>query len=283
MKKIALFFIVGLLLWSCSKSEKPDNFLPGEEYMVEIDNLSTAEGSFIATSSMESKKITLKAAVQSKISLHANVGEYVQFSVLLPAGGGVRVLDKKGVVIVDYISFQKPLSEYQDLHFIAFDPENPNKDPFAFKTGMAQKAVNVLFRKTFVMDKRYSVENGVLINSPLMPPCVADDQFEFTEYPVSWLNMIPDILVTAVSVKHGASKCEYWPSDISLPPGNLTYFKNEETAIMMPVYDPANPEYLYYGLVKLQLDSISTVNQTLTLHKDISATKKEVFVYRRIN
>lgn len=201
MRQLSNFILLFYFFISaCSKSREADveKNKEGQRYNIQIGNAGNKEGKLILQSSLEAERtiVSKKESITSAF-LYAKVGEYIKLSIWLPAAGGdIRVLDAKNVQLPT-----TPLSGFfeifKDVYFLAFDANNAIKNPFAYKTGVAKLASEVLVGKTFILQKHYYLENGVESPTPDIG-CRKDDSYIMHAYPTSIANLNPDVFAASV-------------------------------------------------------------------------------------
>ncbi|ODT35520.1 MAG: hypothetical protein ABS67_01605 [Niabella sp. SCN 42-15] len=272
--------MIGLLI-ACSKSpnahETPKE---GEQYFIIADNLASVNGKLVFRTSVQPSKTVVLKPGESKETVNAKIGEFVEFQVLLPGGGGVRVLDSKGITIAGFNSFAKPLSESQDLYFLAFDPNDPVKDPFRFKTGLAKEVADLILNKKLLLKKMYYLENGIETPVDTELDCEADNEYQISPLR-NYDHLNPAFFAATVKVTPGADNCGGWPESESQSFIHPSLFTNASSAIAFPVFDRFSIEFPHgWHIDNLLYDSISQTNKTITFHRMINSSgKKEIFVY----
>ena len=282
MKGIIGRLFILFAITACTKPEtNVEEKKEGNPYTIEVHNLNST-GKLILQSSVEPlKTIDLKVGA-TKVVLYAKTGEYVKLSVLLPSGGNIYIRDKKNIQLP-----QTPLSgnlqNYMDTYFLAFDADDPVKDPFQFKAGVAKLLSEHAMNKTFVLNKHYYVENGIESDIPISWGCRLDDGYIIKPSSEVYLNLNPDLFVASVEITAGSDNCGGWPESAYQSSYKISVFSGNSTPVLFPIFDPSSIEYPNgFGHVNLQFDSVSAVNKTLTFHRMVG-TKKEVFIFKTIN
>ncbi|SDC02082.1 hypothetical protein [Niabella drilacis] len=292
MKKMKAIFIVvtPLLMLACSKSNNREEPDLSNAYIIEVDNSFSPDKAMVVkfrTSLETEKTVTVPAGkTDVKIPVKAAVGEYVRFSVSKTGSGIVKVYDPKGGLIADYSGFpgiDPTVTDAIVYDFIAFDPDDQVRDPLQYKTGIAKTAADKLLNKPYLIDKRYFIENeNITDNMGSQMPCFLTAEYYLRARNFSVPVFNPDLLLIDVEVRKGEGGCTHVGGDTypPYPQETITRINNKDASFAFPVWDPANPGTpIGVGYSNFTLDSINAAG-VITFHKDLSATKKEVFVYR---
>lgn len=281
MNRTFFTFIVALFVVSCSKSDKTDT-IDDQTYTITASNFSVEQDlSLTAKTSLQSEKnFTIKPNTTTKINIRAAVGEYVQLTVS-KVTSFYLIDDSKGTRIAEYSSLPYSTGNTAILDFIAFDPNDTQKDLLRYKTGLAKLAADNLFKKSYLLKERFFTEDGVQTdNSNAQLACSYNDEYHFIPYPGELGNFNPERLIFTSSIDKTQSACSYSDSEI-MPTNNISILSNVSDTINFPIWDPLSVDGSNSSMIYRQffIDSISTTG-TLTLHRNIANNKKEVFVYK---
>lgn len=281
-----IFFILIILTFSISCS-KPDNTnnsdkIDDRTYIITATNFSIEQdiSLTIKTSLQPEKNFTIKRDATTKIYIRAAAGEYVQFSVS-KVTSFYLINDSKGTRLAEYSSLPYSTGNTSVLDFIAFDPNDTQKDILQYKTGLAKLAAQNLIKKTYLLTERYFIEDGInKDNSGAQLACSYDDEYKFIPYPGEKGNFNPERLMFTSSIDKKQSSCSYSGFEI-MPTNAVSIVSNIDDMISFPIWDPTQIDGNNFSMIYRQfiLDSINSLG-VLTLHRNITNNKKEVFVYK---
>lgn len=272
---ILAFFIAG-----CSKTNDVENKIDDQTYIISTTNFSVDQNVFltIKTSLEKEKRYTIERDTTTKIFVRASPGEYVQFTVSNIACI-YEVKDSKGTRIANYTSLPSSLENTVVLDFIAFDPNDPIKDLLQFKTGLAKLAADNLIHKSYLLKERFYLEDGIKTdNSSVQLSCSYDDEYRFIPYSGELGNFNPERLIFTSVIDKNQSTCLYGSFEVI--PTNITIINNKSNTLNFPIWDPASIDGGSSSMIYRQLfiESLSSTG-VLTLFRNITNNKKEVFVY----
>lgn len=277
--RIALTIV--LFLASCSKSNHTDDKIDDQTYIISATNPNVEQdiSLTIKTTIQSEKKFTIKSNTTTKIYIRAAAGEYVQCTVSKVAAFYL-VEDSRGVRLAEYPSLPHSTGNTTIFDFIAFDPNDTQKDILQYKTGLAKLAADQLIKKTYLLKERYFIEDGVQTdNSGAQLACSYNDEYHFIPSPGELGNFNPERLLFTSFINKRQSTCSYSDFEI-MPTNHISIVSNASNAISFPIWDPlsidgSNASMIYRHFI---IDSINT-SGVFTIHRDITTTKKEVFVY----
>jgi hypothetical protein len=267
------------LIAGCSRSNiKIDD----QTYIIIATNFSPDQdiSLTIKTSLEPEKTATIGRNTTTKIYIRAAIGEYVQFAVS-KITCIYQVTDSKGTRIADYTSLPSSTGNTIILDFIAFDPKESEKDFLQYKTGLAKSVATNLINKPYLLKERYFVENGIQRNkSAVQPSCSYDDEYRFIPYPGEFGNFNPERLIFTPVINKNQSSCSYGASEI-IPTNAVSVINNNTNTMNFPIWDLTSIDGAGSSMIYRQLfiDAIST-DGFLTLHRDVTNSQKEVFVYK---
>lgn len=166
MKYTFTAFLFMLFALGCSKSEKKIA-ITDQTYFIKATNFSGDNNSSVTikTSLEKEKTFTIPKSGEKDISFLAAAGEYVKFTVPNNVPCIYRVLDCKGVTIALYEGLPSPASNPVELDFIAFPPNDTEKNFMKYKTDMAKAIGDNLIGRPYLLSERYYLENGIKNNS----------------------------------------------------------------------------------------------------------------------
>ena len=272
---ILTFFIAG-----CSKPNDAKDKIDDQTYIITATNFSVDQDIplTIKTSLEPEKSFIVERNNTTKIYVRAAAGEYVQFTVSKIACI-YEVTDSKGTRIAYYTSIPSSPGNTAVLDFIAFALNDPQKDLLQFKTGQAKQAADNLINRPYLLKERYFVEDGVQAdNSGVQLSCSYNDEYRFTPYPGELGNFNPERLIFTSAIDKNQSVCSYGSSEVI--PTNISVVNNNSNTLNFPIWYPASIEGASPSMVYRQhfIESISSAG-VLTLYRDLTNNKKEVFVY----
>lgn len=280
MKKNVYCFTLLLFLLSvagCSKTEKKIE-ITDQTYIIKASNMSVNDISLtIKTSVDPEKSFTIPGNDTKDIYVHATAGEYVKFTVT-KAACEYRIVDSRGAKIALYQSFPSSSGNIVELDFIAFAPEDQEKDFIKYKTGLAKAIGENLTKRPYLLLERYYLENGTRTdNAWVQEACTFRDEYIFTPQPGEFGNFNPERMIVSTIIDKNKSSCSYPAGPIV--PANISVFSNGNNTVSFPIWDrlavDGPPSSMIYR--QLTIDSINT-DGILTLHREVDG-KKEVFVY----
>ncbi len=281
MNRTCRILIMILFITGCSKSSDTIK-IDDQTYIITVTNFSFDQDiSLTIKTSLEPEKTTkIKKDATTKINIRAAAGEYVQFTVSKIASTYL-ITDSKGTRIADYSSLPYSTGNTTVLDFIAFDPNDTQKDILQYKTGLAKLAADNLIKKLYLLKERYFTEDGVQTdNSGAQLDCSYNDEYHFILYPGELGNFNPERLIFTSSIDKKQSTCSY--NDFEIMPTNaISIVSNVSDEISFPIWDPTSIDGNNFSMIYRQffIDSINT-SGVFTLHRNITNNKKEVFVYK---
>lgn len=273
----ALLFIV--LITGCSKTEKKIE-ITDDTYTISASSLSVDNITLTIKTSLDPEKsYTIKNNGIKKIYVHASAGEYVKFTVTNKPCE-YRIVDSRGALIALYGSFPSSSGNIVELDFIAFPPSDQEKDFIKYKTGMAKTIGVNLVGRPYLLKERYYLENGTKTdNRAVQEACTYDDEYNFVPQQAEFGNFNPERIIFSTSIDPGKSSCSYGSNQV-VPP-NISVIKNGSDTVSFPIWDrlafDGPPSSMIYR--QMIIDSINS-DGILTLHREVSSTQKEVFVYK---
>ncbi len=282
MKKMKFSFPLLLLILfiaGCSKTEKKTE-ITDETYIIRASNMSNNNISLTIKTSLEKEKtVTIQKIGTKDIYFHASAGEYVKFTVTKDASV-YRILDSRGAVIALYENFPSSTGNTVELDFIAFAPTDKEKNIITYKTGLAKAIGENLLGRPYLLHERYYLENGTKTdNSAVQVSCTFGDEYVFVPQQGEFGNFNPERLIFSTHIDKNKSSCSY--NSGLIVPNDLSVIVNGSDNISFPIWDrlavdgpPSN--MIFRTLV---IDSLNSVG-VLTLHREVSSGKKEVFVYK---
>lgn len=281
MNRTCRIFILILFISGCSKSNDTIK-IDDQTYIITATNFSFDQDiSLTIKTSLEPEKTTkIKEDTTTKINIRAAAGEYVQFTVSKVASTYL-ITDSKGTRIADYSSLPYSTGNTTVLDFIAFDPNDTQKDILQYKTGLAKLAADNLIKKSYLLKERYFTEDGVQTdNSGAQLACSYNDEYHFILYPGELGNFNPERLIFTSSIDKKQSTCSYSGFEI-MPTNAISIVSNVSDVISFPIWDPTSIDGNNSSMIYRQffIDSINT-SGVFTLHRNITNNKKEVFVYK---
>lgn len=281
MKYTFIAFLFMLFAFGCSKSEKKIA-ITDQTYFIKVFNFSGDNSSLTIKTSLEKEKtFTIPKSGEKEISFLAAAGEYVKFTVPNNVPCIYRVLDSKGVTIALYEGLPSPASNPVELDFIAFPPNDTEKDFMKYKTGMAKAIGDNLIGRPYLLSERYYLENGIKTdNSWVQESCSFNDEYQFQPQRGEYGNFNPQRLGFLTLIDKDKSSCSYGSEQV-IPTGHLSIVVNGNNTISFPIWDQLSIDGAQSYMTPRQL-TIDSINSTgiLTLHREVDGNKKEVFVYK---
>jgi hypothetical protein len=279
MKYIFPLLLFILFLAACSKTEKKIEITDGT-YIIKASNLSVNDISLTIKTSLDEKKtFTIPKNSTKDIYVHASAREYVEFTVTKNSCE-YRILDSRGTLLALYNGFLSSAGNTVELDFIAFAPADQEKNIIACKTGLAKEIGENLVGRPYLLHERYYLENGTKTdNSKVQEACTYNDEYMFLAQKGEFGNFNPERMVFSTIIDKNKSSCSYSDGQIVL--ANLSVITNGSNNVSFPIWDrlavDGPPSSMIYR--QMIIDSINSIG-ILTLHRDVSNGKKEVFVYR---
>lgn len=279
MKKISYSLSLLLFLLSlagCSKTENKKE-ITDQTYIIKASNMSVSDITLTVKTSLDSEKsFTIPKSGSKEIYVHAAAGEYVKFTVT-KAACEYRILDSRGALIALYQGFPSSTGNIAELDFIAFAPDDPEKDFIQYKTGLAKAIGENLTKRPYLLRERYYLENGTKTdNAYVQEPCTFSDEYDFIPQKAELGNFNPERIVLSTLIDKNKSSCSYSAGPIA---GGISVFTNGSDTVSFPIWDrlavDGPPSSMIYR--QMIVDSINS-NGILTLHREVD-NKKEVFVY----
>ena len=281
MKHTFTAFLLMLFVFGCSKTENKTE-ITNQTYFIQVFNSSSDNISVTIKTSLEKEKtvaIPKNSEKKTEISFLAAAGEYAKFTVTNNSSCVYSVLDSKRVPIALYDGFSST-GPTVELDFIAFAPEDTEKNFMKYKTGLAKTMGDNLVGKPYLLHERYYLENGVKTdNSWVQESCSYNDEYQFRPVRGEYGNFNPERMVFSSVIDKDKSSCSYGPGQIM--PSNISVVTNGSSTISFPIWDRLSidgpPSSMIYR--QLTIDSISSTG-ILTLHREAGSSRKEVFVYK---
>lgn len=280
MKHIFTAFLLMLFVFGCSKTENKIE-ITNQTYFIKASNLSVDNISLSIKTSLEKEKtITVPKDGKKDINFLAAAGEYVKFTVTNNAACIYRVVDSKGATIALYESLPSSTGNIVELDFIAYAPDDTEKDFMKYKTGLAKTMGDNLIGKPYLLYERYYLENGIKTdNSWVQASCSYNDEYQFVPVRGEFGNFNPQRLIFSSVIDKDKSSCSYGPG-LVIPP-NVSVVTNGNNTLSFPIWDllavDGPPSSMIYR--QLTIDSISSTG-ILSLHREAGGSRKEVFVYK---
>lgn len=276
----AIFWLL-LLAFGCTKNENKTD-VTNQTYFLEVRNLSVGKnGSVTIKTSLEREKTVIIPENSTKrFSIRAAAGEYVTFTVSTKAWCAYRVQDSKGVTIALYESGLNSPDDSYELDFIAFPPDDPEKDFMKYKTGIARSIGDNLIGRTYLLSERYTLKDGVKTdNAYAQESCTFNDEYQFRPTRGESGNFNPERLILYPFIDKSKSSCSYGGGEI-IPTNNILVVTNSDNKMIFPIWDRLSIDGSYSMMTyrQLTIDSISNTG-VLTMHRLVD-DKKEVFVYK---
>ena len=280
MKYTFTAFLFMLFAFGCSKSEKKIA-ITNQTYFIEASNISVENISLTIKTSLEKEKtFIIPKSSEKEISFLAAAGEYVKFTAEKKNFCSYRVLDSKRVTIALYESLPSSAGNIVELDFIAFPPDDTEKNFMKYKTGMAKAIGDNLIGRPYLLSERYYLENGIKTdNSWVQESCSFNDEYQFQTQRGENGNFNPERLIFTPVIDKSKSSCSY-PAGEVIPTNSISVITNGNNKFMFPIWDRLSidaPSSMVYR--QLTIDSINSTG-ILTLHREVDGNKKEVFVYK---
>lgn|GEM_PF-4083166 len=276
MKYIFPILLFILLIVGCSKTEKKiEN--TDDTYTITASNLSVDDISLTIKTSLDAAKTyTIPKNSTKKMYVHASSGEYVRFAVTKKSCE-YRISDSKGALIALYGSLPSSSGNTVELDFIAFPLADQEKNVIKYKTGLAKQIGENLVGHTYLLRERYYLENGTKTDARwVQDSCTYNDEYEFRSQGGEFGNFNPERMIFSTDIDPKKSACSYG----RVVPSNISTVRNDSDSISFPIWDrlavDGPPSSMIYR--QLIIDSLSS-DGILTLHREVSSGKKEVFVY----
>jgi hypothetical protein len=279
MKYIFPLLLFILFLAGCSKTEKKIE-ITDDMYIIKASNMSVNDISLTIKTSLDKEKtFTIPKSGAKDIYVHASAGEYVKFTVTKDACE-YRILDSRGSLLALYGSLPSSAGNTVELDFIAFAPADQDKNFFKYKTGMAKEIGEKLIGRPYLLLERYYLENGTKTdNSYVQEPCTFNDEYVFVAQKGEFGNFNPERMIFSTVIDKNKSSCFY--SDGQIVPNNISVITNGSKNVSFPIWDrlavDGPPSSMIYR--QMIIDSINSTG-ILTLHREDSNGRKEVFVYK---
>lgn len=275
-----LTLTLAFLIAGCSKPNDAKDKIDDQTYIITATNFNVDQDIplTIKTSLESEKSFIVERNKTTKIYIRAAAGEYVQFTVS-KITCIYEVTDSKGTRIAYYTSMPSSPGNTAVLDFIAFAPDDLQKDLLQFKTGLAKLAADNLIKRPYLLKERYFVEGGVQTdNLGIQLSCSYNDEYHFTPYPGELGNFNPERLIFTSAIDKNQSTCSYGSFEVI--PTNISVVNNNSNTLNFPIWDPASIEGGSSSMIYRQLfiESISSTG-VLTLYRELTNNKKEVFVY----
>lgn len=282
MKKMKYYFpllLCILFIAGCSKTEKKIE-ITDETYIIKASNGSVNDISLTIKTSLDKEtNTTIQKNDTKDIYVHASAGEYVKFTVT-KGSCSYRILDSRGTTIALYESLPSSTGNTVELDFIAFAPTDQEKNIIKYKTGLAKAIGENLVGRPYLLHERYYLENGTKTdNSAVQVSCTFGDEYVFVPQRGEFGNFSPERFIFSTHIDKNKSSC---PINAGLiVPNNVSIAVNGSNNISFPIWDrlavDGPPSTMIYR--QLVIDSINSIG-ILTLHREVSNGKKEVFVYK---
>ncbi len=269
-----ILFVIG-----CSKIEKKIE-ITDQTYIIRASNGSVYDIPLTIKTSLDKEKtFTIQKLDTKDIYVHASAGEYVKFTVTKESCE-YRILDSRETTIALYGSLPSSSGNTVELDFIAFAPTDKEKNIITYKTGVAKAIGENLVGRPYLLHERFYLENGTKTdNSAVQASCTFGDEYVFVPQQGEFGNFNPERLIFSTHIDKNKSSCAYNAGLIV--PNDISVIVNGSDNISFPIWDrlavdgpPSN--MIFRTLV---IDSINSVG-VLTLHREVSSGKKEVFVYK---